>query len=184
MLKKLKGLFTSKSVDPKFVCSCCGKEHSEWPSLGYNAPVYYSILSDDAKNEIAELSSDFCVIRHNDQTDRFIRVVLKMPVHGHCRDMEYGLWVSLSEKSFEDYQDNYNDKNREGGYFGWTSNNLEGYENTLSIPVDVYLQPNGFRPLIVPHQSHDHPLVYDYYNGIPLVEAEKRINCVIQKSAN
>lgn len=110
MFKKLKELFTPKQNKIEFICSCCGKEHAEWPSLGYNAPVYYSYLPDEDKEAIAELSSVFCVIRHDGQVDRFVRVILKIKVHDSCLDLEYGVWVSLSEKSFEDYQGNYDNK--------------------------------------------------------------------------
>jgi hypothetical protein len=184
MFKKLKDFFTPKRKQAKFVCSCCGKEHDNWPALGYNSPTYYSDLSDEDKETLAELNSDVCIIRHSDQTDRFVRGVLEIPVHDSCQNLSYGIWVSLSENSFEDYVINLDNENREGGYFGWICNNLEGYKTTLSIPSDVYLEPNGLRPLIVPHQSHEHPLVDDYYNGISIAEAEKRINAVIQNSGN
>lgn len=184
MLKKFKSLFARKENQVKFTCSCCGKEYNEWPALVYSSPIYYSNLSDDDKKNIAELTSDICIIHHSDQVDRFVRGVLKIPIIESCRYLEYGIWVSLSETSFEDYQVNYNNNNREGGYFGWTSNNIQGYENTLSIASDVYLQQNGLRPLVVPHQSHDHPLVGDYYNGISMDEAQKRIDAVIQKPGN
>ena len=184
MLKKLKNLFARKQNQLKFKCSCCGKEHNEWPSLGYNCPAEYSYLSEEDKKNIAELNSDVCIIRYSDQTDRFVRCVFEIPVRDSCQSLSYGIWVSLSEKNFEDYIVNFDDKNREGCYFGWISNNIEGYESSLSIPSDVYLQPNGFRPLMVPHESHDHPLVHDYYNGISIDEAEKRINTVIQSSGN
>lgn len=182
MLGKLKGLFSSKEKVVKYKCSCCGKEHEEWPALVYDSPIYYSDLSEEDKKNIAELTSDICIIKHPEHTHRFVRGVLNIPVNDSCCHLEYGLWVSLSEKSFEDYQDNYNNDDREGAYFGWTCNNIEGYDTTLSIASDVLVQKNGFRPYIVPHDGNDHVLVNDYYNGISLLEAEKRINAVIQKS--
>ena len=47
----------------KFTCSCCGKVHEQWPALAYSSPTNYEVLSDEEKQSIAELSSDFCSIR-------------------------------------------------------------------------------------------------------------------------
>ena len=159
----------------KFTCSCCGKEHEEWPALAYISPTNYNTLSEEEKQNIAELDPDFCVITYADQTDRFIRCTLTQKVIDHCGDLEYGLWVSLSEKSFEDYSNNFKNENHEATYFGWLSNNLTGYDFSNSIPTSVYTRTGNQRPEIVPHEDFDHPFVHDYYNGITKSEAERRI---------
>ncbi|MBP7556770.1 MAG: DUF2199 domain-containing protein [Chitinophagaceae bacterium] len=76
-----------------YLCSKCGREHAGWPALAYLAPVLYDNLSEEEKQEIGELDSDFCMIRHEDQTDRFIRCTLTQKVTDHCENLEYGLWV-------------------------------------------------------------------------------------------
>jgi len=163
----------------KYVCSCCGKEHEEWPALTFKSPDSYSILPDKQKDEIAEIDSDFCVIKHLEQTDRFIRCTLTQKVIDYCEDLEYGLWVSLSEKSFQDYSDNYNNENHETTYFGWLCNDIPEYEYQESIPTNVITKTGNQRPEIVPHESCNHPFVHDYYNGITQAEAEKRIQSMI-----
>jgi hypothetical protein len=162
-----------------YTCSCCGKEHEEWPALTFKSPDSYSILPDKQKNEIAEIDSDFCVIKHLEQTDRFIRCTLTQKVVDHCEDLEYGLWVSLSEKSFQDYSDNYNNENHETTYFGWLCNDIPEYNFEESIPANIVTKTGNQRPEIIPHESCTHPFVHDYYNGITKVEAEKRINAMI-----
>jgi hypothetical protein len=128
---------------------------------------------------MAELSADFCVITHPDQTDRFIRAVLYQKVIGDCRQLEYGLWTSLSEKSFNDYVENFNDENHEAQYFGWLSNNLPDYKFKESIPLTVVTQGGNARPKLTPYEDVDHPFVRDYYNGITKKEAERRIRHTI-----
>jgi hypothetical protein len=160
----------------KYTCSCCGKEHFEYPSLAYISPTHYDILSQEDKENIAELSSDFCVINHEDQTDRFIRCILLQKIVDHCQDLNYGLWVSLSENSYKDYSENYYNENHETRYFGWLCNDLPDYDFKESIPTTVYTKTGNQRPEIVPHQDFDHPFVRDYYNGITKQEAERRIN--------
>jgi hypothetical protein len=127
------------------------------------------------KREIGELTSDFCIVQHPEQTDRFIRGTLTIRVNDHCEDLDYGVWVSLSEKSFHDYSGSFGNSNYHGSYFGWLSNDIPEYEVSESIPTTVFTRQNGFRPEIVPHEGFDHQLVHDYYHGITKAEAQKRI---------
>ena len=77
----------------KYTCSCCGQEHYEWPALTFKSPDNYDSLSQTDKETIAEIDSDFCIVNHPDQTDKYIRGTLKQKVNDHCEDLEYGLWV-------------------------------------------------------------------------------------------
>lgn len=165
----------------KYTCTCCGEEHEEWPALVYISPTNYAILSESDKGNIGKLDTDFCVITHSDQTDRFIRCTLTQKVIDHCEDLEYGLWVSLSEKSFQDYLDNFSNENYQIKYFGWLSNDLPDYDfSGGSVPTTVFTRTGNHRPEIVPHQDFDHPFVTDYYNGITKTEAERRINAMLK----
>lgn len=89
----------------KYTCSCCGQEHDEWPALTFSSPTSYNELTDKEKKELGQLSNDFCVITYPDQTDRFIRCTLTQKVTDHCENLDYGIWVSLSEQSYQDYFD-------------------------------------------------------------------------------
>ena len=159
----------------KYRCQQCGQEHDEWPALAFLSPVYYHSLAEEDKAERAELGSDHCVIRWEDQTDRFIRVVLVIEVNDHCDNLEYGLWVSVSEASFSDYMDNYDPEADSKTYFGWLSSQLPDYEDMTRVPVTIQTQPDQQRPLIYPHRDHEHALVKDFYEGISLPEAERRV---------
>jgi hypothetical protein len=166
--------------DPiKYTCANCGQEHEEWPALSYLAPLFYDQLSEEEKKNAAELSDDFCVVRDGDQIHRYIRATLTQKVIDHCEDLEYGLWVSLSEKSFEDYKANFHNENHEAGYFGWLANNLPGYQFE-SIPTNVIIRTGGLRPNIIPHNDVDNPFVRDYFNGITKEEAERRIDAALK----
>jgi hypothetical protein len=82
----------------------------------------------------------------------------------------------LSDKSFQDYSDNFNNENHETKYFGWLSNNLPDYDfSEGGIPTTVFTRTGNSRPYIVPHEDFDHPFVHDYYDGITKTEAERRI---------
>ncbi|KUJ55106.1 DUF2199 domain-containing protein [Chryseobacterium aquaticum] len=164
----------------KYICKCCGEEKEDWPAIAYNSPYPYMNLSDE-ELENSELTSNLCIIRYSDETCYFIRVVLVQEVNDDCQDLEYGVWVSLSEKSFNEYVENYNNKSFESGCFGWFANYLPDYEFDEPIPTDVVINNNIGRPFIFPHESHEHLFVSDFYNGITKKEAEKRINLVLNK---
>ncbi|WP_223558936.1 DUF2199 domain-containing protein [Chryseobacterium lathyri] len=164
----------------KYICECCGEEREDWPAIAYNAPVFYSDLNEeDAGN--SELTSDLCIIENQEYTYLFIRTVMVQEVSDSCQDLEYGIWVSLSEKSFNEYVENYNNKAFEAEYFGWLSTYLPDYDFEESIPTTVVVNNNIGRPFVFPHQSYEHPFVHDFYNGITKIEAEKRINRILNK---
>jgi hypothetical protein len=102
-------IFISNSIHLKYTCSTCGKEHDDWPAIAFDTPS----MSVEDKEKITEINSDFCVIEYEDQTDRYIRAVLFQKVIDHCDDLHYGVWVSLSEKSFNDYKENFHNEEHE-----------------------------------------------------------------------
>ncbi|MEP6614294.1 MAG: DUF2199 domain-containing protein [Mucilaginibacter sp.] len=55
-------------------------------------------------------------------------------------------------------------------------------ESTLSIPTSVQTKTGGNRPEVTLDPDFDHPFVKDYYNGISVEEAEKRIGEMLGKS--
>jgi len=123
------------------------------------------------------LDSDFCKVEHPPgEMSYFVRCTLEQKVIGHDIDLDYGIWVSLSEKNFADYVAHYDDKDYETSYFGWFCSNIPEYGKTLSIPTTVYTRKDGLRPYVVPHEDHDHPFVRDYYGGITIEEATKRVH--------
>ena len=120
---------------------------------------------------------DFCVIEYEDQTDRFIRAVLFQEVIDGCQDLHYGIWVSLSEKSYYDYNENFLSDDQEGTYFGYLCSQIPGYDFSSSIRTNVVLAKNRQRPEVIPYkdQMDNNEFVRDYWNGITQKEAEKRI---------
>lgn len=153
--------------------------HEEWPAITFDSPSHYINLSEEDKKNLALLKDDFCIISWPDQTDRFIRCTLSQTVVDHCDNLEYGLWVSLSEKSFRDYIDNFSNEHHEVTYFGWLCNDIPGYDMDGNIPANVLTRGGTARPEIIPHKEVDHPFIKDYYNGITKATAEKRIQDVL-----
>ena len=176
-------MFWKKKKSPfEFKCSQCGEFHKDWPAIAYDAPWQYHTLTEQEKDEIAHLRSDMCIINWDDQTDRFIRTVLQMPVNDFELTLEYGVWVSVSEQSFKNYDENFDRTDYEAGCFGWLCSKLEGYKDTLQIPTDVIINAGSQRPILQLHKNHEHPLVADFYQGISKEEAEHRIHQIMKQN--
>lgn len=158
-----------------FKCSCCGEMHNSWPALTFKSPDPYLALPEEDKETLTEKNADFCIIRHAEQTEYYIRCVLRQKINNSCQNLDYGVWVSLSERSFNDYYQNYDNPDHQATYFGWLCNDIWGYEFNDSIPADVITQSEGKRPEVIPHDACDHAFVRDYYQGISVGEAERRI---------
>ncbi|WP_186756547.1 DUF2199 domain-containing protein [Echinicola salinicaeni] len=161
-------------------CPICGIVHQELPAFGFPFPYYYNILSEQDKQELAEINDDFCIINHPEQVDRFIRTNLRIQINDACEDLDYGIWVSLSEKSFNDYKSEFKDNIGGKLYFGMISNEIEDYnESTLGLHVNVVTKSNGIRPEIIPHQA-DHQLIKEWEHGLTIQEARQRIEKLIK----
>ncbi|PSK89998.1 DUF2199 domain-containing protein [Taibaiella chishuiensis] len=157
-------------------CAKCGEFHDKLPAIGFTTPFYYEVLNETDKARMATLSEDFCVIEHEEQTDRFIRATLTLQVNDACEDLDYGIWVSLSEKSYDEYAAEFKNNTAGKTYFGRISNDIPEYAtSTLELHVQVITKSGGLRPELVPYES-DHPFILDWQNGITIAEAEKRIN--------
>jgi hypothetical protein len=158
-----------------FKCSCCGQVHEGSPSIAFKAPDQYAGLSEEQKATMGKLSDDFCVIGHEEGTDYFIRAVLEVPILGIEEPFLWGIWVSLSEKSFKRYWDTYDDPHEGDGFFGWVCNKISVYPHTSARPADVFVQCGNQRPKVVLHRggTDDDPLVMDQANGISIERAQQ-----------
>ena len=99
----------------------------------------------------------------------FIRGVLEIPIVETEDVLGYGVWSSLSESSFARVLDLVDDPRRSGEapYFGWLSNSLAGYPDTLNLKLDVLTRDLGLRPLLR-LQDGDHPLIVEQQRGITM----------------
>ncbi|MGQ3053724.1 MAG: DUF2199 domain-containing protein [Roseateles sp.] len=158
-----------------FKCSCCGEIHEGSPSIGYRMPDQYASLSDEQRVSMGKIDSDFCTVTHDEGTDYFIRAVLEVPIHGVEEPFLWGLWVSLSEKSFRRYAETYDDPVEGDGFFGWVCNAIPAYPFGESRPADVVVQLGRQRPTIVLHRGEpeDDPLVIDQVHGISISRAQQ-----------
>jgi hypothetical protein len=157
-----------------FRCKSCGEVHEGSPSFGYDTPWHYARLSEEEKKALAQISPDCCKITYEDQTDHFLRAVLEIPIHGIDEPFLWGVWVSVSERTFLRYSDTAEDPDGSDSYFGRVCNRLPYYPDTIGLRTNVRPRKGGLRPFLELHRSdQDHPLVHDLYSGITIRKAQE-----------
>jgi len=165
-----------------FKCAACGEWHEELPtSFGADAPYWYDVIAPEEREERAELSSDQCVI---DGEHYFVRGTLEIPVVDAGEPFSWGVWVSLSEKSFVRMSELWETSGREKEppYFGWLSTALPCYPNTLNLKTHVHTRPVGLRPLIELEPT-EHPLAVEQRTGITMERVKEIVECVLHDTA-
>ena len=159
-----------------FKCSTCGKTHVGLPDLAFDAPFQYESMSEEERSETAQLTTDTCIIASE---DFFVRGFLELPVIGRSESFAYGVWVSLSSKNFQRYQELFERSDRldEAPYFGWFCNRLPSYPDTLNLKTHVILQPYPLRPRIELEPT-DHPLAVEQREGITVVRLQEILEAI------
>ena len=148
-----------------WTCSRCGEAHDGLPhDLAFDAPVYW----DGGRSADDRIDSDLCRWTDDDgNRTYFIRGLITIPVVDDEDDFRFGVWSSLSAQSFERVLDHWDDASRvdEPPYFGWLSNSIPGYPDTVSLPLEVITDSLDDRPQFVLHECA-HPLAREQREGI------------------
>ena len=146
-----------------FQCRTCGKWHEGVPlDYAYDAPHYWSESLRTDKDSF--LNSDLCVIK---KQDYFVRGLIEIPVIGSDDHFRWGIWTSLSKRNFDRMVELWNDPKllAEPPYFGWLSNSIDVYPETLSLKTNVHSRAIKQRPYIVV-EATDHPLAIEQQRGV------------------
>jgi hypothetical protein len=163
-----------------YTCGECAEEHHGLPAWGADAPAYYAQVDDLARRR-ARLTGDTCVVDGH----HFVRGCLEIPILGSHEWWSWGVWVSLSEKSYARVLELLDDpaRDREPPYFGWFSTTLPRllYPETLGLKAAVHERPPGERPLIILEPT-DHPLAVDQHEGISLERAREMAALLLGES--
>jgi hypothetical protein len=154
-----------------FRCSCCGALHEGSPSIGFDMPHPYAELDAAERAALGELGSDLCTITYPDRRDHFVRVCLEVPIHGHAEPFTWGVWVSLSAANYVLYVDTWDAPDPDARWFGWFSNRLPGYPDTLNLKTLVHPRRGGLRPWLE-LEPNDHPLARDCREGLSVSRAQ------------
>jgi len=161
----------------QFKCACCEDLIEGIPTFGWDKPRHYFDVPEERREEDVFLTEDLCVI-----ADKFFfaRGCIEIPVIGHEDPFIWGVWVSLSEKSFMEFQEilKVAERSHYGPYFGWLSTYLKMYPDTKGIKTRVHIRNNGIRPYIE-LEKNGHPLAVEQERGISLARVAEIYACMV-----
>ena len=148
----------------EFFCSGCGQIHQGMPAFGAAAPLSYYAVPENEREARCQLDSDACTI---DGEHYFIRGCLEIPVHGEAEPLSWGVWVSLSEQSFQQWRACFASEKRShvGPFFGWLNAAIAPYPDTVNLKTMVHLRDGFVRPFIELEPT-GHPLAVEQREDI------------------
>ena len=148
----------------EFRCATCDEIHTGMPTFGASAPLSYYCIPQEERATRCQLGSDDCVI---DGREFYVRGCIEIPVHGAEESFAWGVWVSLSEASYEQWRQCFHEAHRSdvGPFFGWLNAALQPYPDTVNLKTYVHLLDHGIRPYIELEPT-DYPLAVEQRNGI------------------
>jgi len=119
----------------------------------------------DGERERSVLGEEQCVIETLDGTHYFVRACLEIPVVGRDTPFTWGVWCSLSEKSFLEMSEHWHDpeRNKLGPYFGWLCTRIPEYLDTMFMKTRVHQRPVGIRPFVELEESEHLLSVHQRY---------------------
>ncbi|MFT4074767.1 MAG: DUF2199 domain-containing protein [Asticcacaulis sp.] len=150
----------------RWKCRTCGQKHDDIPTcFGIEAP-WRAFVSEQEFEQRVELTKSLCVV---DGEHFFIRGHVEIPIIGHHENLAFSVWSSLSEESFVDVNEHWDDPNRAAcpPYFGWLSSPITPYGNVINLPLSVQSRKPDMVPLFTIRQA-EHPLAIDQRDGIAI----------------
>lgn len=162
-----------------FKCTRCAKIHEGSPSFAFGEPAPY-LAQEDSVRTAGKLDSDLCWYDDEEGRHYFARVCLEIPIHGVSEPFIWGVWVSLSESSFNRYVETCDEPDTSDSYFGWFCNNLPYYPDTHSLKTQVRPRTGGIRPCLELEKT-DHPLSIDFHQGISIKRAQEIAEAVMHR---
>jgi len=154
-----------------WTCRCCGKQYNTIPlDIAFKAPDYWFQMPEAEREQRGKLGPDACVI----EEDLFVRGCLEIPIIDRDEHFVWGVWVSVSRDSFKRILELWTaeDLDDEPPKFGWLSNSISRYPETLNLKTNLFLRNRNTRPFIELEPT-DHPLAIEQREGITLARVEE-----------
>jgi hypothetical protein len=160
----------------RFVCAQCGETHEGLPGFSFPYPMELnSIPQSEWPNRVA-LGSDACVIDHQ---WFFVLAQLELPMRGSEEALTYGVWVSVSEASFETFQRTFEQRagrENEEPLFAWLTAVPPPFPRA-TLKSRVHLRPYPERPWLELEPT-EHPAAVAQREGLSrqeVVEIAQRL---------
>lgn len=168
-----------------FQCSVCKENHSaENFAWHFPEPLAW-LLASETEREHSTITQDQCELVTHRGMHFFIHALLQIPIKGSDQLFTWGVWCSLSEKSYLEIDDNWENPDRTsmGPYFGWLCSKVPEYPDTISLKTHVHQREVGMRPLVELEQTM-HPLAIHQREGIDPEELNRIVSVLFHQHEN
>ncbi len=148
----------------EFQCRTCGETHEGLPAWHFEAPVQALAIPEHERRSRVQLTEDDCII---DNTEFYLKGLLELPVHGVTQSFTWGVWLSVSEESYQRFAQLFVDHDRAAGeeFFGWLCNSIPSYPETQLLKTMLHVREYPLRPT-VELEPTQHPLASDHRTGV------------------
>jgi hypothetical protein len=165
----------------EFRCRSCGQPHTGLPAWHFGEPVQVYNIPPEERAARVDLTSDGCTI---DGREFYVLGLLEIPVRDTPHALTWGVWLSLSEESFERYCVLFEDEHRPAGesFFGWLCNRVPGYPDTLLLKARLHVRAYPERPW-VELEPTEHPLAVDQRQGFSEERAAAMAEQLLHRAA-
>jgi hypothetical protein len=175
-------IMPNQPIPDGFQCAGCGQWHESLPlDLFIPLPDFVAAIDPAEREKRVVRHGDFIVV---DDQHYFLRAVLELPIKGHDDTFAYGIWVSLSKKSYDRAREIYSDEkasDAEPAYFGWFMVTLPGWPKTLELKTQVKLRATLRAAVTL--EPTEHPLAVAQRDGIELDRVKQIIATALHPDA-
>jgi hypothetical protein len=165
-----------------FQCAICGRKHdADNLSWHFREPLPW-LSASETEREHSVLTEDQCELVTHEGMHFFIHALLNIPIKGSDRVFTWGVWCSLSEKSYLEVADNWENPERTnlGPYFGWLCSKIPEYPDTMLMKTHVHPRDIGLRPT-VELDSTMHPLAVHQREGMEAAELNRIVSVLFHE---
>jgi hypothetical protein len=157
-------------LEERVKCSQCGKEH-ELLEPSFRRPDAIVGMSPAQRQGRVEEGNDLCIIRGgngNEVTRCFLRTVLRVEITDGDDYTHWGLWVEVPEAQARRAWELWESPQQaeEPPFAGCVANHVQGYPETIGLPVQVQLTGPTTRPRASFDASVEHPFVVECRQGV------------------
>jgi hypothetical protein len=128
-------------------------------------------LTEEERTRRGKIDTDVCVM---DDSNFFIRGCLEIPVIEVDKKFVWGVWVSVSKRSYDRILELWDVPaiEDEPPFFAWLCNDISIYPPTYGLKANLHLRSGGTRPL-VELEPTEHPLALEQRQGISIERVQE-----------
>ncbi len=151
-------------------CPRCNSEHELLEPTFRRPDAVVEMPADERQKRVME-GDDLCTIKAGgaDEIPRFfLRTVLPVQLTDRDDYTQWGLWVEVAEPDARRAWELWDspEQAREPPFQGWLANQVQGYPDTLGLPVQVQLTGPTTRPRSSFEIGASHPFASDCLMGV------------------